>query len=425
MADADIYEEHFENEVPSAAYDAIIMADADKDKNVIGDIIFGKKTEPTTTINVIFHQPVGYMAKIELQFHIHWTDSSTELRHEVMKFFLVPYNVKDIKCRSLTGTVTAKAKNHFRNTTPEAIQRDGKLYFVNVDYTAEMVHAANLFGLRDPSFYGEMSRRVAGLGILFGKPRPNLGMYIVGADVHLKIEDMKRRFVAELRDPPLSKWYPSHPNKIFIQYGDDQYPDPEERPKPRVPTQQSFMSSAELVTKLGFAAIQEQEYVMAQAQTLSASALNMRFMTIPGAGNRRYMAFIEKPEYVETRVVPGDSLRISFDVEDRYDDLAWNAFVIDPMPFSAMNDITVIISRPWDKEKKQWKADPMGGSVINDAGIEVPIQIKIDPVQVEKHVDADTLAAALWSAPAIQVGVRVIQSEVDLKRQINSLSILQ
>ena len=160
---------------------------------------------------------------------------------------------------------------------------------------------------------------------------------------------------------------------------------------------------------LGFGTIQEHEYSKSAQEAVNSDALNLRVSTMPGCGDRRYMAFLERPEGSDMRLHPGDSISINFDqeIDSRSDD--WSGFIIDPAPFAAMNDTTLIMTRPFNKETGQFRYD------VGDFAT----------IDVNTMADEVSMRRALMRAAPVQVSVRVKMSDKDMKRQINSLRQMQ
>lgn len=152
---------------------------------------------------------------------------------------------------------------------------------------------------------------------------------------------------AKAENPPLCKWYPTLSRRrenFFIQLR--QLPEKDARPAYNFKLKASFSSQDEYVTVLGFGAIQEDEVTSEEARTLQDESVRLRLMTIPGAGDRRYLAFLECPDSVSARIQPGDVLKINFvpDIDNREND--WHAVAVAPMPFAPLFDISLLVARP-------------------------------------------------------------------------------
>lgn len=192
---------------------------------------------------------------------------------------------------------------------------------------------------------------------------------------------------------------------FFIQLG--QYSEKDARPKYEFKTKIPFSSQDEYTTVLGFGAIQEHEYEFDAAQSITCDQLRLRLMTIPGAGNRRYLAFLECPKGMTARIQPGDILKINFEpeIDDRAND--WHAVAVPPMPFAPIFDVSLLLTRPWKRNEKQWAILPDG--------------VRFNPVDIAKCRDGPTARKAVTEAHYCEVNVRLQLSDKPFRQQINSL----
>jgi len=119
---------------------------------------------------------------------------------------------------------------------------------------------------------------------------------------------------------PLNAWHPAHPDRHFVQLG--QTASAKERPAIKLPPQTSFLTVAEWATVMGYGAIAEQEVAADRAADIEGSIFALQAITIPGGGERRYMALIDGLEEMPLRFDPEEALSVNFnaEVDDREKD---------------------------------------------------------------------------------------------------------
>lgn len=232
-------------------------------------------------------------------------------------------------------------------------------------------------------------------------------IHLMTRSLHLEdnITELNMNMDATIEVNPLNSWYPpDFHQRYFIQL--NQYPKPEKRPKYAVTSQLTFPDTHTYRTTLGFGAIQEYEFTASLGVPMER--LNIRLIRIPGADNHRYYGFLELP--VGIRVRPDDKLLINFWPGHDARDEDWSAFVITPLPCAPLGDASLLVTRRFDKTTQAWSDVDVGHDQVPDfATFRTP----------------DDARAAITHATPIIVNVKVIQSKIPLKRQINSLNAME
>ena len=202
------------------------------------------------------------------------------------------------------------------------------------------------------------------------------------------------------RDPVL-QWHPANRATPFI---DPELPTPRaERPKVILPAQLVFTDPIEYLTLQGYAAIQEEEYVQQIAERCAKAIHQLRLITIPGAGNRRYLGFLKFPCGLEFRLRPQDKVRLNFDPELGTDDDDWFGHVTEPLALASPDEVTLIVNRPRDPGNP---TQFIGQEVLATSG---------------EIGSFDELRLQLLSSPRNTVSMTVVSSDTTLRRQLLSL----
>ncbi|RAL17302.1 uncharacterized protein BO97DRAFT_409759 [Aspergillus homomorphus CBS 101889] len=90
---------------------------------------------------------------------------------------------------------------------------------------------------------------------------------------------------------------------------------PEERPNVSELASLAFEFRNDYATILAYADAYEEEHSQAMVESMEAGRSHLRTMKIPGAGDRRYLGFIEF-SHTQHVLQTGDRLEINFDPED-------------------------------------------------------------------------------------------------------------
>lgn len=109
---------------------------------------------------------------------------------------------------------------------------------------------------------------------------------------------------------PLSPFYPTHPETVFIKV--DDYPDVDHRPNPYVERLVSMPNRDVYVTVLGYGLVGEEEHTVKQDMLIPELTANLRAVEIPHGGNRGYIAFISFPRNEQVALKPDDEVLLDF-----------------------------------------------------------------------------------------------------------------
>ncbi|KAE8352416.1 hypothetical protein BDV28DRAFT_149023 [Aspergillus coremiiformis] len=199
------------------------------------------------------------------------------------------------------------------------------------------------------------------------------------------MNDMGQAFLRDHRDPPLQKWYPTHPSHPFLQLED--YCPAETRPRP------DFSSK------------------VATADAAKVAEATLITLTIPNAGDRRYIALLDLPQE-SGRVQPGDRLCVNFSKEDQHTTQDWQAVVVNPAPFAPVSLITAMLIRPWSPDTGQWRH-------WEDDTMEP------HPIKVDTFSSARDAQKAIRQCPGQSVKLKFIPSGKPFSTQMQGLREIQ
>jgi AAA domain len=206
-----------------------------------------------------------------------------------------------------------------------------------------------------------------------------------------------------------SQWYPKHPLKPSIQYGD--YPAPSERPfyvydKAKC----AFFDLAEYLTVHGFGTIAEQEYVeQIKGGAGAIHDVELKLLTMPGTQDRLYIGVLNLSRAPDLVLTIRDRLTVNFDIEIDSSAEHWFGTVIEPLPFVPVSDFMILLHRPWDPEIRSFLTPKTILHVL-----------RWSP-KIRNHQAA---AQALYDASPNPIRLRVLDSDTHFRRQLNTLRVL-
>ena len=354
---------------------------------------------------VAFVRQQKHISYLEITFTIRFAEKAGDTRVSAVRagIRLTRHNMKRLKVEQVTEKTASQG---LRRSDPDlsTIIKQKRLWVLQLDIQPMPCYAYHLF---TPYNYGTESDNVKALQRLFSEER-RLNIYLHGIKVDWSASQLEACFADEVLENPLAKWYPDHPTKMFIQAG--AYISAEDRPQfAPLPASPSYLSFEEYTTVLGFGLINQHEHTVQCAGELPEHVMNLRLMTIPGAGDRRYLGFLECPDTVKLRIRPGDQLQINLDPDTDVSEDAWFATAIDPLPMASLRDVTILLTRPWDREQQEWTKD--GETKIN--AIKTELVASLHEAR-QKYIDAQPL----------EVKVRMVLSDKPFRLQINSLHIM-
>ena len=203
---------------------------------------------------------------------------------------------------------------------------------------------------------------------------------------------------------PLLKWYPAttRPN---MQKGQELKP--EDRPQiEAMEPVYALHSFFDYMTRYGYGTHYNQEHVNNLLDPFAKSIHKMRFFEIPGGENRRVFFFLEMPVDEEVRLLPGDKLQVFLD-EEQDVTKALNATITEPLPFSPINQVTGWITRPWNKEARDYKD-----------------KRDLKAISWQRLNDVSRATYLIMKQPPHEVGLQLITSDKPYSRSIAALEAL-
>ncbi|RHZ68502.1 DEAD/DEAH box helicase [Aspergillus thermomutatus] len=262
-------------------------------------------------------------------------------------------------------------------------------------------HASNLFNHRT---FGTQTACMSAIRSYFQQEQ--ITLCLLGFEVRTLMGVVWARMGNDLQSPPLNRWYPKHPNLHSIQVGE--YIAPEQRPLVERKTKISFNSHSEYVTTLGFGLIYEHEHHVQMVQAIEDVPIELRLITIPRAGNRRYLGFLSLPAEQQLDLRNGDALKINFhsDPEEADPDSDWHATVTDPMPVTPPGMTTLFLTRRWTAGS--------GWHELDDG-------LEPQPIPVEDLRDIPSAIRTIQAHEPQMVLVKVLYSDHPFRRQISAL----
>ncbi|MCJ1379781.1 hypothetical protein MMC17_002884 [Xylographa soralifera] len=133
----------------------------------------------------------------------------------------------------------------------------------------------------------------------------------------------------------LHAWYPTHPNKHFIQYG--AYITKDGCPLVQLIAFDAFGRFTKFLTILGFGTIKNFE-------------LNLGMVEIPGSVGTCLFELLKIPDYVKLRLENGDWLKVNFDQTMNPETESWSAMVIELLPFVLLIETNILLMHPFNRE---------------------------------------------------------------------------
>jgi hypothetical protein len=237
-------------------------------------------------------------------------------------------------------------------------------------------------------------------GTLFrGSETSTIRLLLVSND--LILDNMEQfRTSLETTLPDYAAFYPGHPTQHFLQLGD--YPSANDRPHVHVPAAPVLSSWSEYSTIYGFGCVAEQEVVNTNRKNVLDHVFKLRVMNVPGARDRFYVGFLEKPDELEARFNTGDRLTVNFNPTRRSEDENWSAMVIDTLPCTPQGDVCISLIRPVNPDTGVPLSQAVNSMSCDIIGMDAAFQL------VSRH-------------PSHLVGLDVLTNSKTFKRQIVGL----
>jgi hypothetical protein len=184
-------------------------------------------------------------------------------------------------------------------------------------------------------------------------------LFIKGSDVtKTGFEALQAQLVSERAEDKVLAWHKNHGNEVMARHG--MFLDKSKRPTIwHYERKSSFFSWSEYMTVYAFGHVQEQEAIDEAVLELKNDSFGLRVMTLPKSANRRYLAFLFLEPGTSLRFSNGDRLKINFSPDDDIREEDWSASVVDPVLWAPLNSVTILLTRPFDKDdhnRGDWRA---------------------------------------------------------------------
>jgi len=221
-------------------------------------------------------------------------------------------------------------------------------------------------------------------------------MLVTADDLQGMIQLLNDRFMTERALCPLDNFYNNRAQ--YIQLG--QLKKPTDRPSYKLGRVLSYQSFQEYYTLQGYGTVQEYEFN--SARDGSAICCDLRIMRLHANNDAIYLAFIADIDKTAC-FQPDTQLQVGF---TRIRDQDFHARVTEP--FAGLNDITLILTRPFDKETGKYLDLNLGKRVLTG---------DFKTSTKARH--------AIVNARPRRAEIRVSSSNTVIKRQLDSLRELQ
>lgn len=120
--------------------------------------------------------------------------------------------------------------------------------------------------------------------------------------------------------------------------------------RPQITTLRTFShrNFTDFSTRKGYGAIQSMKYEKQEVQEFNDKLAAMKFLTIPGGGNQKYLGVFYIDSKVDKRLQVNDTVWVSFEkkIKDMMTNAEWKCQVIDVLPWLKSGETACIISRP-------------------------------------------------------------------------------
>jgi len=202
----------------------------------------------------------------------------------------------------------------------------------------------------------------------------------------------------------LNTWHSAHSDKHFVQL--NQTASAEEQPAIKLLSQTLFLIVAEWVTVMKYEAIAEQEVAANWVTSIREFIFALQAIIISEEEKRHYMTLIDGLQKMSLWFDSKKVLRVNFNAEVDDCEKDWSEVVVQQLSFAQINQTTIVLHKPWDKEKNIYK-DKSLKTISNN--FKINKKFKAQCQMSDKMI----------------VKIQVILQEKTLKHQINALSAFQ
>ena len=340
---------------------------------------------------------------LELAITVHWTDEQENQRTASSYYRFVPGNLDgEIQITKIVDRTPADIRQlqpMFPHVSADELFRwlnaPGYQYWrLVLRHKPGHPYASNLF---NAVRYGQPidDKLDAIRAHLTSDTIQEFTMLVPGMGLQRTIQLLNDRFMTERALCPLDNFY--NDRAQYIQLGE--LKEPMDRPSYKLGRVLSYQSFQEYYTLQGFGIVQEYEFN--SATDGSAICCDLRIMRLHANNDAIYLAFMTDIDKT-ARFQPDTQLQVGF---TRIRDQDFHARVTEPF---GLNDTTLILTRPFDKEAGKYLDLNLGKRVLTG---------DFKTSTEARH--------AIVNARPRRAEIRVSSSDTVIKRQLNSLRELQ
>ena len=343
---------------------------------------------------------------LELAITVHWTDEQENQRTAYSYYRFVPGNLDgEIQVTEIVDRTPADIRQlqpMFPHVSAEELFRwlnapEYQYWRLVLRHKPGHPYASNLF---NAVRYGQPidDKLDAIRAHLTSDTIQEFTMLVPTVDLPGMIQLLNDRFMTERALCPLDNFYDNRAQ--YIQLG--QLKKPMDRPSYKLGRVLSYQSFQEYYTLQGYGTVQEYEFNSATYG--SAICCDLRIMRLHANNDAIYLAFMTDIDEIAC-FQPGTQLQVGF---TRIRDQDFYARVTEPFVYAGLNDTTLILTRPFNKEAGKYLDLNLGKRVLTG---------DFKTFTKARH--------AIVNARPRQAEIRVSSSDTVIKRQLNSLRELQ
>ena len=343
---------------------------------------------------------------LELAITVHWTDEQENQRTASSYYRFVPGNLDgEIQITEIVDRTPADIRQlqlMFPHVSADELFRwlstsEHQYWRLVLRHKPGHPYASNLF---NAVRYGQPidDKLDAIRAHLTSDTIQEFTMLVAATDLQGMIQLLNDRFMTERALCPLDNFYDNRAQ--YIQLG--QLKKPMDRPSYKLGRVLSYQSFQEYYTLQGYGIVQEYEFN--NVTDGPAICCDFRIMQLHANNDTIYLAFMTEIDKI-ARFQPDTQLQVGF---TRIRDQDFHARVTEPFIYAGLNDTTLILTRPFDKETGKYLDLNLGKRVFTG--------------------DFKTSAKArhtIANARPRKAEIRVDSSDTVVKRQLSSLRELQ
>ena len=343
---------------------------------------------------------------LELAITVHWTDEQENQRTAYSYYRFVPGNLDgEIQVTEIVDRTPADIRQlqpMFPHVSAEELFRwlnapEYQYWRLVLRHKPGHPYASNLF---NAVRYGQLidDKLDAIRAHLTSDTIQEFTMLVPTVDLPGMIQLLNDRFMTERALCPLDNFYDNRAQ--YIQLG--QLKKPMDRPSYKLGRVLSYQSFQEYYTLQGYGTVQEYEFNSPTDD--SEIYCDLRIMRLHANNDAIYLAFMTDIDMI-ARLQPDTQLQVGF---TRIRDQDFHARVTEPFVYAGLNDTTLILTRPFNKEAGKYLDINLGKRVITG---------DFKTSTKARH--------AIVNARPRRAKIRVSSEDTFIKRQLNSLRELQ